>query len=464
MGLTELPDVFLAEICAGCSVADLGALLLVSRGYERLFHAYFVAACKRYCFLDFLTPTIAAYRMAAPIPTTWPKLYETFTSNRNMTWTACEPALSASLRKLKIDPTEYTVDGANLLRCGGHYLFGLWQIRFADVSIAPGNIDDDSYGTLEMGSWEKLRPLGSGPCPRRGHTATALPPLFVEKTVSFPDEDYDGHHWRRLLIFGGQAEGYPFQAFNDLYLCCQTKARGTGETRAYWVEPETAGLPPGPRCGHVATVLDPMTVLFSGGSSGTTPIPTLEIYLLHQLDGDYGDTGLGAYRWSQPVYDMYPPMGRTLHAVFQPDRAKHQLVVFGGKQIRESNGLLDCHYLSFCDDALTTCAWSTPALEGNAPKARRGHSSMTIGHRYLLVFGGQENESLALDNTTYELDAKRLRWTAPPVRGNPPSARRGHKLQYFGSRMVVQSGFVLNTDGRANVKLPDTDTHVLSFL
>ncbi|KDO24999.1 hypothetical protein SPRG_09729 [Saprolegnia parasitica CBS 223.65] len=466
MGLARLHDDFLAQICAACTVADLGALVAVSKSFERLFRPYFIDACKRYCFLDYLTPSIAAYRMASPVPRTWPALYKAFTSSRHMSWSACASEVSSGLRKLKVDPTEYAVDGAYLLRCGGHYLFSLWQIPLASIHITSSNDDDPRFGTLDMATWEKVRPVGAGPCPRRNHSITALPPLFVARSIVCGDDnEFANQHWRRLIVFGGQAETYPFQAFNDLYLCCQTRDRATGKTKAYWVEPETTGVPPSPRSSHVATVLDPMTVLFSGGSSGTTAIPNLEIFLLHQIAHDYGDMGLGAFRWSQPTAEMVSPMGRTLHAVLQPNRAKRELIIFGGKQIRESNGLFDCHCLTFLDANLTEMAWSKPTLCGPRPSDRRGHSTTLIGQRHLLVFGGQDSATHELENTTYELDAMQLRWSTPTIRGRPPSPRRGHKMQFFGSRMVVQSGFTWNEcHSVANTKLPETDAHVLSFL
>ncbi|OQS01819.1 hypothetical protein THRCLA_05735 [Thraustotheca clavata] len=454
--LEKLTDDFLADVCMCCSVTDLGALLAANNQFYVLILPYFIDACKRYCFIDFLTPTIAAYRMNAQVPRTWPKLYSMFTCTRNLKWVACEPEMSTSLRKLKVDPTEYTLDGKYLMRCGGHYLFGLWQVAFDNIVI-----ESDSL-TLEMNGWEKIRPHGFGPCPRRNHAIIALPNIYVENAVPIGYDTFQMHYWRRLLIFGGQAEGYPFQSFNDLYLCCMTSEKKTGKTKAIWIEPETSGLPPPPRSGHVATLVNATTVLYSGGSSGTTAIPTLEIFLLHQLDDYNGEYGLGAFRWSKLKCSEYPPMGRTMHAVYQPNRIQPKFYIFGGKQIRESNGLFDCHILEFQDKNLTEYTWSKPDINGDKPTDRRGHSTTAIGNRTLLVFGGQDSATHQLDNTIYQFDAKNLCWKIPYVIGTPPCARRGHKMQYFGTTMIVQSGFILNGT-TANEKLPEHDAYNLTF-
>lgn len=83
-----------------------------------------------------------------------------------------------------------------------------------------------------MGKWEKIRATGLGPFPRRHHSMTCLPDAICPANT-LSDEPSDqllavmsssstaGERdvtIRRVLFFGGQAEGIPFDASNDLYL------------------------------------------------------------------------------------------------------------------------------------------------------------------------------------------------------------------------------------------------------
>lgn len=170
------------------------------------------------------------------------------------------------------------VNAMCVCRSGGHYWFSVWQTRLEEVSLSQtaaaaavpdpaatatsdasdifdGNSNcsvGDSAGktvsastddasleflrsprTICMGKWEKIRATGQGPFPRRHHSMTCLPDAFCPASM-LPDDDPSSVRVgvssspraggerdvtiRRVLFFGGQAEGIPFDASNDLYL------------------------------------------------------------------------------------------------------------------------------------------------------------------------------------------------------------------------------------------------------
>lgn len=108
--------------------------------------------------------------------------------------------------------------------------------------------------------------------------------------------------------------------------------------------------------------------------------------------------------------------------------------------------------------------WSIPLLKGSLPNGRRGHSTNAVGEN-LLLFGGQDEATGQLENDVRVLDVPRLTWRRVDVPGDAPCPRRGFKNQFFGTSLVISSGFVRESmSGRPERQLPDSDVHVLSFL
>lgn len=138
-------------------------------------------------------------------------------------------------------------------------------------------------------------------------------------------------------------------------------------------------------------------------------------------------------------------------------------------QIRHSNALLSVHRLclhrnsSSDDTAGVQAEWSSPALTGDVPHPRRGHSTTVIGDQ-LVLFGGQSLVTSALENDVRVLNVRRLQWTTRAVPGDaaPPCPRRGFKTQYFGTSLVISGGFVASpATGKIDKQLADADVHVL---
>lgn len=70
----------------------------------------------------------------------------------------------------------------------------------------------------------------------------------------------------------------------------------------------------------------------------------------------------------------------------------------------------------------------------------------------------------ALANDVRVLDARRLCWRELDVPGHRPCPRRGFKTQFFGTSLVVSSGFVETpATGKVDTQLADADVHVLTI-
>ncbi|GLE03029.1 hypothetical protein PINS_up011908 [Pythium insidiosum] len=144
-------------------------------------------------------------------------------------------------------------------------------------------------------------------------------------------------------------------------------------------------------------------------------------------------------------------------------------MIFGGRQIRESNGLQDVLQLTLNESSQSpspdrfSVTWTSPSLSGDVPGLRRGHSTIPVGP-HLLLIGGQDVHSGALFCDVRILDVPTLRWRLPVVEGEAPSTRRGFKMQFFGTSVVISSGFVANAStAKITEQLADDDIHVLTF-
>ncbi|CAH0515950.1 unnamed protein product [Peronospora belbahrii] len=220
---------------------DVKMLMLLSMTCRPLLEtlkALIEQRCKRECLTTYLYPTVASYRMQVAVPATWRQLYVAFNSLKDLCWQACRGDMtSSSLRALKSDNYAYESDitGTFLIRSGGHYWFSVLQAkpRRCDDSHVYNGVKSDEKNEEEM------------------HVNV-----------------------RRIIFFGGQSEGIPFEAFGDLHLLCiqQVAASSLNTPRAVWVQTNVTVQAPPPRCGHAATLLSSDLILITGGSMGVSPI------------------------------------------------------------------------------------------------------------------------------------------------------------------------------------------------
>ncbi|CAH0515949.1 unnamed protein product [Peronospora belbahrii] len=108
--------------------------------------------------------------------------------------------------------------------------------------------------------------------------------------------------------------------------------------------------------------------------------------------------------------------------------------------------------------------WTKPRLLGSLPCPRRGHSTNTNGPK-LLLFGGQNTSTGQLDNDVCVLNIPDLRWRRLDVPGKAPCSRRGFKNQFFGTTVVISSGFVRSNRAArlSSSPLPNCDEAVSTF-
>ncbi|ETV95226.1 hypothetical protein, variant 1 [Aphanomyces invadans] len=456
MSLRRLGDAPLAQVIDSLTMDDVAMLMFVNHKFHTLVLRSLEGKCKLSCVLEHLPALLVAHRFQAPVPHTWVALYRTFACLNQFRWARCPIEMSNALTSQSIDRYEYTIDTtAQLLtRCGGHYRFEVWTLPISSIQLSRNDSDGagghDIPFTINIKGWTRLNVAGTEPTPRRHHSATWLPTKLVDQSLT---------RIRRLLIFGGHAERYPFQPFNDVAMCIEndacdfpTDVQGDSMTDipfgVTWMMPEISGQAPFPRSGHVATLITRQAVAISGGSHGASPIPAFEIHLLH-IDDD----GFCSLRWSTPSCKTFCPRGRSFHSVFRLSSCSY--VVFGGKQIGDTTGLYDAHQVAINIEE-NSCAWSHARLQGELPALRRGHSATSIGSKLLLVFGGELKECGSLDGTAYLFTAKRMLWRRIDAPGDCPCPRRGHAVQYSGTSVIVKGGF-----GSDHDKLPMSDAHML---
>ncbi|GLE03028.1 hypothetical protein PINS_up011907 [Pythium insidiosum] len=104
-------DDILTFVLAWLDLPSLLALDATSRTSRRLLAHVVELRCKRECLSTYIYPTIATYRIEAPVPESWRRLYAMFSSLRRVRWDAVKQAgTSSTLRALRSDNQEYSVD------------------------------------------------------------------------------------------------------------------------------------------------------------------------------------------------------------------------------------------------------------------------------------------------------------------------------------------------------------------
>jgi hypothetical protein len=82
--------------------------------------------------------------------------------------------------------------------------------------------------------------------------------------------------------------------------------------------------------------------------------------------------------------------------------------------------------------------WYPPAVSGEVPPGRSGHTATLVGKTDLVVIGGVRGSKWV--NTVYVLDVDRWDWSAPKIQGVPPKPRSYHTATAISDRRVVVFG------------------------
>lgn len=234
---------------------------------------------------------------------------------------------------------------------------------------------------LDRREWRELRPAGTLPAARWGHTLV-----------------FDAGR-RRLLLFGGQASGF----FNDLW--------AYEIDRGSWTRLGAAEEGPSRRYGHSA--------IYESGRD--------RLIVSHGFtnSGRFDDTwafefGTGRWRDISPASNR--PVRRCLHhAVYDP--ARGEMLLYGGC----ASGFGPCPLGDLWSFDLANGRWTERvATPAPSPRQYYGRSFDTMRSR-MVLFGGSGRGSL---NDTWEFDPASRRWSEAAVDGAAPSPRSRHESAY----------------------------------
>ena len=244
-----------------------------------------------------------------------------------------------------------------------------------------GGIDDSgdrndlwSY-SLDRAQWTELRPTGTQPAGRHGHTFVLDPAR------------------RQAIVIAGQARGF----FNDVW--AYDLARNS------WTKLSN-GTGPSPRYAHSA-VYDAKRdrIVVSHGFTSES--------------GRFDDTwafDLKTNTWQNLTPAGTKPLRRCLHhAVY--DAAGDQMFLYGGC----SSGFGPCPQGDLWAFDLSSNTWSQRTAPALPPARERYGMAFDAGRRRLILFAGGGATGLLNDVWTYDPAANR--WTAESPTGFAPAAR-----------------------------------------
>jgi uncharacterized protein (TIGR03437 family) len=238
--------------------------------------------------------------------------------------------------------------------------------------------------SIEERTWTQLRPSGTAPAARFGHSL-----LFDPQR-------------RRLILFGGQASGF----FND------TWAYEVETNR--WIMLAGSRNAPNERYGHSAIYDSTRARMVI--SHGFTD------------EGRFDDTwafDLSSNTWRDisPSAGGVRPLRRCLHHAVA-DSGGNQMLLYGGC----ASGFGPCPLGDLWSFDLTTSRW-TEITGGTKPAPRQWYGMGFDASRERLVLYGGSGDRGAL-NDIWEFDPRSRSWTSVTVAGDMPLARQRHEAAY----------------------------------
>lgn len=247
---------------------------------------------------------------------------------------------------------------------------------------SPTNLNDLWRYDPQANTWTELRPAGSLPPARLGHTLI-----------------YDSQR-DQLVVFGGQARGF----FSDVWAYSPA-------TNA-WRQLATDNAGPSNRYGH----------------SGVYDAKRNRLIISHGFTsaGRFDDTwafDLASNRWTNLLPAGSLPLRRCLHhAVLDP--AGDKMYLYGGC----ASGFGPCPLADLWELDLASNRWTLLSNidGGNAPRGRE-HYGITFdtARKRVVLFGGTGSGSFG---DTWDFDPSNKQWIKMDITG--PSARYRHQGEY----------------------------------
>ncbi|KAK9430019.1 hypothetical protein V1505DRAFT_372433 [Lipomyces doorenjongii] len=218
-----------------------------------------------------------------------------------------------------------------------------------------------------------------------------------------------------------------------------------------WSKPIVTGPRPPARYGHTMNIIGSKLYVF-GGRFDDNFFNDLYSFDLNTVQGATTES-----RWEliKPASDVVPPT-RTNHsaAIFNG-----RLYIFGGTNSSE------CYNDTWCFDPIEV-TWKQLSCVGYFPKPCEGHKAAIVGN-IMYIFGGRSADGTNLRNLA-SLKLTTNRWYTFQNMGPAPSARYGHTMSAFGSKIFTLGGqsapgspedhsmaFVLDT---ARIRYPAEET------
>jgi hypothetical protein len=285
---------------------------------------------------------------------------------------------------------------------------------FGGIGVHHEQLDDlwvlrcDAAANSGTASWELVAPT-SEHTPSARFAATLSPVSLSDSARSVG-----------LLLFGGCSDE---SLLNDVWLF-DTRTAAWTMLLPYTTQAADASVRPEGRYGHSAiTHTSSSEVVIFGGCTG-----------VHYLN-DVFSFSVRTRQWTllahtaQAADASVRPDGRGAHSAITHNSS--EVVIFGGSAAdRRLNDVL-----SF---SVRTRQWTLHECAGASPSPRYGHSACRVAES-MFVLGGMTNEDSLNDLWEYALDMRA--WTqVVSIEGTAPSARLGHSLIAFGSRLVVFGG------------------------
>lgn len=280
----------------------------------------------------------------------------------------------------------FIADGTRLIIFGGMVEYGRYSNEMYELQAS-------------RWEWKKLKakapkPPGVYPCPRLGHSFTAVGHKAYLFAGLANDSDDPKNNIPRYL--------------NDLFVI---DIRNSNSLQ--WEIPSTFGMTPSPRESHTCVAISdadnkrPRLIVY-GGMSGC------RLGDLHQLDID-------TMTWSKPAIHNMIPLPRSLHSATTIGK---RMFVFGGwvpLVMDEVKGRQDekewkCTNSLACLN-LETMTWENVVMDqydDSLPRARAGHCSVAINTR-LYMWSGRDGYRKAWSNQVCCKDLWYLETEKPPA-------------------------------------------------
>jgi dynein heavy chain len=128
-----------------------------------------------------------------------------------------------------------------------------------------------------------------------------------------------------------------------------------------------------------------------------------------------------------------------------------RVLVFGGQLYKEALQVYNDVYILNVDRG----TWEVPEIDGKGPSPRSRHSAVYWAEtESLFVFGGYRKTTRRL-NDLYELNLETMTWSVPALEGEAPSPRYGHSAVLAGALMFVMGGIDSANNAIADVGILD---------